>query len=241
MQIKVLKTRIFREHEELIPFILKYIKKLPERSVLVITSKILALSEGRTREFEGVKKKEELIKQESSFAVKTARVWMTIKDGHVLASAGIDESNADGKMVLLPRNSFKAAASIRKILRKKYKIKNLGILITDSKLSPLRRGTVGAALGYAGFRGLKDYRGTTDLFGRTLQFSSTNVADSLATAAVLCMGEGKERQPLAIITGTALKFQEKVNKKELRIFPQEDMFYPIFKNLNAKNKKKLKK
>ncbi|MDP9249263.1 MAG: coenzyme F420-0:L-glutamate ligase [bacterium] len=239
MQIKPLKTKIFREHEELVPFILKYVKKLPEKSVLVITSKIAALAEGRTKEFKSEKQKEDLIKQESNFAVKTSLVWMTIKDGQVLASAGIDESNGDGRMILLPKNSFQTASDIRQVLRKKYKIKNLGILITDSKLSPLRRGVVGTALGYAGFRGLRDYRGAKDLFGRTLKFSSTNVADSLATAAVLTMGEGRESQPLAVITGAPLEFTEKINKAELRIKPTEDMFYPIFKNLNVKNKKKL--
>lgn len=241
MQIKAIKTRIFRENEDLAAFILKYIKKLPEKSILVVTSKVVALSEGRTRELQSKKGKEKLIKQESSFAVKTPLVWMTIKDGQVLASAGIDESNGNGRMVLLPKNSFKSALDIRKVLLKKFKIKYLGILITDSKLSPLRRGAVGTAVGYAGFQGLRDYRGTKDLFGRTLKFSSTNVADSLATAAVLLMGEGKERQPLAVITLAPVEFAEKINQNELRIGPKQDMFYPVFKNFHAPNKKKLKK
>src|SRR3989338_1491448 len=129
MQVKAIKTRIFQENEDLISFILKYVKKLPEKSILVITSKIVALSEGRTAPYKNKKQKIDLIKKESDFAVKTKVVWMTIKEGQVLASAGIDESNANGKMILLPKNSFNTAGNIRKILKKKYRIKNLGVLI----------------------------------------------------------------------------------------------------------------
>jgi len=67
------------------------------------------------------------------------------------------------------------------------------------------------------------------------------VADCLATAAVLCMGEGKERQPLALITNAPVEFVEKVNKKELYIDPREDLYQPLFarikkiKNIKSKN------
>ena len=237
MQIKPLKTRIFKEGEDVVSFILEYVKKIPEKSVVVITSKIIALSEGRTAELGSKKKKKKLIKKESNFAVETPFVWMTIKEGQVLASAGIDESNANGKMVLLPRNSFKSAENIRKALQKRYKVKKLGVLVTDSKLSPLRKGALGTSLGYAGFQGVKEYRGTKDIFGRVFKFSTANIADGLAASAVLCMGEGREKRPLALITDAPIVFKEKVNKKELRIKPKDDMFYPIFKNLNAKNKK----
>jgi len=56
-----------------------------------------------------IKRKDKTIKEESEFALKTEIVWMTIKDGMVLANAGIDESNANGKLILLPKNSFKSA------------------------------------------------------------------------------------------------------------------------------------
>src|SRR3989344_4254376 len=123
MQIKAIKTRVFKENEDLIKFILKYVKKLPENSVLVITSKIVALSEGRTVPLKNKKQKIALIKKESNFAVKTKYTWLTIKDNMVMAAAGIDESNANGKLILLPKDSFKTAAILRKQLQKKYKIK----------------------------------------------------------------------------------------------------------------------
>ncbi|TSC77916.1 MAG: hypothetical protein G01um101424_50 [Parcubacteria group bacterium Gr01-1014_24] len=231
MRIKAIKTRIFRENEDLLHFIFKYVKKIPENSVLVITSKILALSEGRTLKIKGEKEKIKVIKRESDFALKTKYVWLTIKDGMAMASSGIDESNADGKIILLPGDSFKSASLVRGALRKKFKIRNLGVLITDSRLFPLRAGIVGVALGYAGFAGIKSYIGEKDIFGRKLKMSKTDIADSLATSAVLCMGEGKEKQPLALIISAPVKFVEKVNKKELYIDPREDLYQPLFEKI----------
>ena len=235
MQIKPLKTKVFIENEDLLFFILKYVKKLPEKSVLVITSKIVALAEGRTVQYKNTKEKISqkiaLIKKESEFALETKMTWLTIKDGMVMSSAGIDESNAKGKMILLPKDSFKTADLLRKKLKKIFKIKNLGVLVTDSRIFPLRAGIVGVALGYAGFKGVLDYRGTKDIFGRKLKMSRTDVADSLATAAVLCMGEGKEQQPLALITDAPIVFTEKVNKKELLINPKDDLYLPLFEKI----------
>ncbi len=154
----------------------------------------------------------------------------------VMSSAGIDESNARGKIVLLPKDSFVSAKSLHTKLSKIYKVKNLGILITDSRLLPLRAGVVGVALGYAGFKGVRDYRGKKDMFGRVLKFSRTDIADSLATSAVLLMGEGSEQQPLALISSAPVDFVKNVNRKELIMDPAEDVYAPIFQAL--KNKKK---
>lgn len=236
MQIRAIKTRIFKEREDLLSFIFKYVKKVPEKSVLVVTSKIVALSEGRTADFKNEKQKVSLIKTESSFALQTKykNVWLTIKDDMVMPNAGIDESNAKGKLILLPKDSFRSADFIRKELKKNFKVKKFGVLITDSRLFPMRAGVVGVALGYAGFEGVRNYIGTQDIFGRILKVSKTDIADSLATASVLCMGEGKEQQPLALITDTPIEFVEKINKKELLINPKEDLYLPLFGSILKK-------
>ena len=231
MKIIPIKTRVFEENENIISFILKYVKKIPEGSVLVVTSKIVALSEGRTFSDMSVLAKEKLIKAESDFAIKTKLTWLTIKDGMVMASAGIDESNAKGKLILLPKDSFRTAEQIRFELCKYFKIKNLGIIIADSGLLPLRNGVIGIAQGYAGFNGVRSYKGKKDIFGRKFIYSSTNIVDSLATGATLCMGEGNEQQPLALIIDAPVIFTNKIDKKELRINSKEDIFYPLFKNL----------
>ncbi len=235
MKIKAYKTKVFKENENLLEFILKYIPKARNGDAIVITSKIVALSEGRTASLGDEKSREKLIKQESDFAIRTKYTWLTIKDGMVMSSAGIDESNANGKIVLLPKDSFKSAKSLHTQLCKVYKVQHLGILITDSRLLPLRAGVVGIALGYAGFKGVRDYRGKKDMFGRVLKFSRTDVVDSLATSAVLLMGEGSEQQPLAKISDAPVEFVKNINRKELIMDPREDVYAPIFQALGKKS------
>ncbi|TSC69806.1 MAG: hypothetical protein G01um101470_954, partial [Parcubacteria group bacterium Gr01-1014_70] len=142
--------------------------------------------------------------------------------------------NANGKLILLPKDSFKTARELRGKLKYKYNVKHLGVLITDSRTIPLRAGVTGVALGYAGFRGIRDYRGTVDIFGRKMKISRTDVADSLATAAVLVMGEGNEQQPLAIIEKAPIEFCDTVRRNELHIAIQDDMYQPLFSQLQKK-------
>ncbi|MBI4239455.1 coenzyme F420-0:L-glutamate ligase [Candidatus Uhrbacteria bacterium] len=231
MHIEPIHCDIFNEVEDLLVYIMRHVSLIQEESILVVTSKIVALSEGRVRHQDDEHTREQVIKEESQWMLRTKYTWLTIKDGHVMASAGVDESNANGKLILLPKDSFKSAEHIRSQLQKHYKIQNLGILITDSRLMPLRAGVVGVALGYAGFKGVRDYRGTPDIFGRLLQYSQTDVADSLATAAVLTMGEGAEQQPLCMITGAPIVWCEAVDRTELYIDPREDIYQPLFEQI----------
>lgn len=228
MKVTPVRTRVFKEHEELIQFIIEHIPALPNRSVLAVTSKIVALSEGRTAVVSTDEEKEKLIRSESERAVPTKYVMLTVKDGMAMANAGIDDSNGDGKLVLLPKDSFAAASKIRSSLLQNYGIRELGILITDSRVAPLRAGVVGVALGHAGFKGIHDYRGTPDIFGRTMKITQTNVADSLATAATVVMGEGGEQQPLAVIEDAPAEFLDTVDSKELHIDIEDDMYGPLF-------------
>lgn len=231
MLIRAIRTRVFREGEPLLPFIARHVKALRENSIVVVTSKIIALSERRVRPIVDARTRERLIRSESQWAMRTKYTWLTIKDGTVLSSAGIDESNADGKIILLPRDSFRAAAKIRADLRRRYRVKRVGVIITDSRTLPLRAGVVGVALGWSGIAGARDYRGTPDIFGRKLKRSRTDVADSLATAAVLVMGEGAEQQPLAVITNAPAEFRNRVNRRELYIDPKEDIYQPLFEKI----------
>src|SRR3989338_7802630 len=131
-----------------------------------------------------------------------------------------------------PKESFFSAKKIRTLLCAKYKVKNLGVIISDSGLVPFRSGVIGLAIGYAGFKGAKSYKGKKDIFGRKFMYQKVNVADSLATSAVLCMGEGSERQPLALITNAPVVFKNKINKKELIIDPKKDIYAPLFNKIN---------
>jgi coenzyme F420-0:L-glutamate ligase len=231
MKIQAIKTKIFKENDDLVYFIINNSPKISNNDILVVTSKIVSLSEGRTAIYKNEKELEKIIIKESQFAMKTKLVWLTIKDNMVLASAGIDKSNADGKIILLPRDSYNSAKIIRKVLMKHYGLNNLGVIVSDSRTLPLRAGIVGIAVGYAGFNGLRSYKGKKDLFGRKLHFSRTDVADSLATSAVLLMGEGNECQPLAIIKDAPVIFTNKSNRKELDIEIKEDMYQPLFEKI----------
>ncbi len=229
MNVSAVRTGIFREADELAAFVATHIPKLKNGTILAVTSKIVALAEGRTAEG-GQKEKERLIKKEATWIQKVLpKWWLTVRDGIVIVNAGIDESNADNKMILLPRDSFQSAASLRAKLIAHYKIKQLGIVITDSRVEPLRAGVTGVALGYAGFKGVRDYRGMRDIFGKKMEVTRTNVADSLATAAALVMGEGSERQPLAVVEDAPVVWSERADKKELRINLKDDMYRNLFK------------
>ncbi len=114
------------------------------------------------------------------------------------------------------------------------------MIITDTRLVPIRRGAVGIAISYFGFRPIKDYRGSRDLFNREFVMETSNIPDSLATTAVLIMGEGTESQPIAILEDIPnLTFIQKVFKPKssddsFEIHEKEDMFYPFLSSVNWK-------
>lgn len=230
MNIKAIKTRIFEEKENLLDFIIEHLQIIEEETILVITSKIVALSQARTAIVNNDLEKEELIKKESDWALKTKYTWLTLKDGMLLKSAGLDQSNANGKLILLPENSFKVAKYLRRELKKKFKVHHLGIIIVDSRSAFLKKGSLGFAMAYAGFKGLKSYIGKKDIFGRKMKSSQVNIADSLAVSANLLMGEGAERKPLVLINDLKLEFIDKTNDNELLYDVKEDFYGDFFRN-----------
>lgn len=229
MIITPIKTRIFREWEDIIHFIEEHLSSLDDGDILVITSKILALAESRTFLWWDDVLKLEYIKKESSFYTRTKYVHLTIHDRMPMANAGIDESNGDGKCIMLPRDSYESAYRIWRILRQKYTLANLGIIITDSRTIPFRNGTTGVSLGHAGFEGIRDYRWKPDIFDRPFHYARTNVPDALATAAVHTMGEWDECQPLAVIKNPLVTWsEERQTGDDLIIDPEDDMYGPLF-------------
>jgi Uncharacterized conserved protein len=226
MQIEVFKTRIFKEREDLADFVSSYIKSVPNKSIIVVSSKLVALWRGTLAP---LKEKEKLIKQESTHYLKTALCYFTIKDNMVMTNAGIDESNVKGKLLLLPKDLYKCADDLRKELKKKYKVKNLGIIISDSMILPLRSGVINAAVAYSGFKGVQNNIGKEDIYGRKLKTTLVNAADSLATAAGFLMGEAAQKTPLALIKNASVIFTEKSAKGEMKYPLKQDLYYPFLK------------
>lgn len=238
MKIKAIKSKLFQPpKDDLFSAIKSSIKKVPENSILAISSKVVSISEGRCVPIDGVKK-EDLIKKHSDKYLMTKdgqgrHAIYTITNNILIRSAGIDKSNAGGFYILWPKNSQKSAREIWRWIRKTYCVKNIGVIITDSTSTPLRRGTVGISLAHYGFEPLRDYRNTRDLFGRKYKFSQTNFPDSFASIAVATMGEGVEQTPFVLIEDLPhIKFgvfkpkQKKYSSFEVAL--DEDIYYPFF-------------
>jgi coenzyme F420-0:L-glutamate ligase/coenzyme F420-1:gamma-L-glutamate ligase len=190
--------------------------------VLVVAQKIVSKSEGRVVRLRDVQptaravelaertdrdpRMVQLILDESIEVVRAVPGVLIVRHrlGIIGANAGIDQSNIDHQAgecaLLLPVDPDRSAARLRDTLQQ-HTGKKLGIIISDSMNRPWRLGTMGQAIGSAGILVLDDRRGQQDLFGRELQVTMTNRADSIAAAALLVMGETTECVPAALVRG----------------------------------------
>ena len=154
-----------------------------------------------------------------AFIVRTKR-------GSTCLNAGVDKSNVkgDNTYALLPQDPDASARRLRKRVRQ-LTGKQVAVVICDTRSRPFRKGQVEESIGVAGLNPLIDYRGQKDLFGYTLRFKNVAMADELASAAELVMGQGRERTPVAIIRGlTRVRFQDRVSSRLLVVRPGEDLF-----------------
>ncbi len=242
MQVKVHKTRRITTKDSLFDLLDTYVPRLEERSVLAITSKIVSLCEGSIVAKESVPTKEALIQQtaeayldyDKAFPAQYS-IQLTIKNGILIPSAGIDESNGDKVYILYPKDVQQSAISIWEHIRKRDKLNEVGILITDSHTTPMRRGVTGLGLGWCGFTPVYSYIGKPDCFGVPLKVTKVNNLDALASSAVFCMGEGNEQTPFAVIThAPKIIFQSfyptEEEKNDVRIPMEEDIYAPILRN-----------
>lgn len=239
MNIHAIKTdKVYASQKTLCEFLDASLQSLPEKSILAITSKIVSLCEGRIIPI-GTREKIDIIKEECEAYIlpeeNSYGITLTLKNNILIPMAGIDESNAEGCYVLWPENLQKSTNDIRDYLRKKWNLKDFGVIITDSKTTPLRWGTTGICLSYSGFSPLHDYRGTPDIFGRHLVYTQANIMDGLASASVLLMGEGNEQTPLALIEDISfVQFQDAHPSEEeitnLHIDMEKDVYAPLLRS-----------
>jgi len=196
---------------------------LTNGDVLVIAQKIVSKSEGRavrlklvnpsTRAIDLAKvvnkdpRLVELILQESKEIIRSKHDVLIVEHrlGFIMANAGIDLSNVaqdteEDIALLLPLNPDATCANLVARLHDSLEV-NVGVVINDSHGRAWRNGTVGVAIGAAGFNALHDLRGKEDLFGRKLQTTEVGYADELASAASLMMGQANEGIPIVLIRG----------------------------------------
>lgn len=237
MKIKAIKTDRVEQPQDLNSFINLFLPQLEEKSIVVVTSKIVSLCEGHTISKNSVKK-QDLIAQEAekiipNEAAHDTNIVLTYTQGLLIPSAGIDESNGNNTFILYPQDPFNSTFKLWQFLRKKHQLTHLGVIISDSHTTPLRKGVTGIALAWWGFNPTKSYVGSPDLFGHPLRVTHVNVADALAIAAVFTMGEGNECTPISIIQDAPhVTFNTQAhNRSEIAIDPNEDLYRPLLKPL----------
>jgi len=200
--------------------------RFEDGDILVLAQKIVSKCEGRQKrigDFEPSEPARELAQQvnkdpayvaavlsETRTVLRAKRDVLVVEHrlGHIMANAGIDQSNiadGDATVLLLPEDPDASARALREALVAEGG-PHIGVIVSDSFGRPWRVGTTGVAIGICGVPAVIDKRGETDLFGRTLQATEIAFADGVAAAAVLAMGETDEGTPAAIVRG--LKWQE---------------------------------
>ncbi len=236
MTVMAVKTRRVtagdRPLEELLD---ESIERIEPGSILAVSSKIVALCEGRVAPHAGTDKAS-LVEREAQFYLPRSSsrydVSLAIKGNVLIPSAGVDESNTGGDYVLWPADPQSSANAVWRHLTSRFGTRELGVIITDSTTMPLRMGVCGIPIAHCGFRALNDFVGTDDLFGRPLEMTRANVALGIAAAAVAVMGEAAEQTPLAIATDLPfVQFQSReptaAELEALTIAPEDDLYAPL--------------
>jgi coenzyme F420-0:L-glutamate ligase/coenzyme F420-1:gamma-L-glutamate ligase len=171
----------------------------------------------------------ELVLRETKTVVKASRETLLVEDKHglICINAGIDKSNVQGRnnLALLPEDPDRSAEKCRLEIRE-LTGKNVAVIICDTYSRPFRRAQVNFAIGFAGLRPFRDYRGKKDLFGQILKVKNIAVVDEIAAAAELLMGQGKEARPVVIFRGlgNAVAECEKQGVEDLYMSREEDLF-----------------
>jgi dihydrofolate synthase / folylpolyglutamate synthase len=238
MHIQAIHTPLVTANDNLEQVIAEAVPSIPERSIVIIASKLFSTTENRfVSKTTGEKaEKHELVKKEAERYLDPTSskygVMLTIKRNWMFANAGIDESNANDHYLLWPNNPQKSINKIWHFLRKHYGLKEVGVTMSDSISIPLNWGVTGHAIAHCGFNPLRSYIGKKDLFGRVLQMEQTNVAQAITAIASVEMGEGDEQTPLAIVSDiTNVEFADHEPTAEelaaLHIELEDDVFAPL--------------
>lgn len=210
-------------------------ERLQDDDVLVIAQKIVSKSENRYMDLEEVEPSErawevalevdkdprlvEVILSQSNEIVRSRLGVLIVehKLGFVHANAGVDQSNIHHdeehrRVLLLPEDPDASARRLRDGFRERYGV-TIGVIINDSIGRAWRNGSLGLAIGVAGFTALENYIGDFDIFGRELLVTTVGAADEMAAGASLVMGQTDERTPVVLVRGYAPRDPE---EEELR-------------------------
>jgi len=215
--------------------------RLNKHDVLVVAQKIVSKAEDRLVDLATVDPSEEaqrragetskdprlveLILRESVRVVRQTDSLIITETtfGGVMANSGVDQSNIEaGHALLLPEDPDRSAATLRQQLRQRFS-RTVGVVIADSMGRAWRKGIVGHAIGVAGVEALVDLRTSLDLFGRALRATQIGLADEIAAAGTMLMGQGAEGRPVVLVRGFG-KFDQPTNAKALVRDKDHDLF-----------------
>ncbi len=189
--------------------------------VLVVTHKIISKAEDRFRKLEDVTPSPRALELAAATGKDAALVEVILSEsrevlrsrheliitvhrsGVVMANAGVDRSNVPGgteRVLLLPEDPDASSAALRMALHERFGV-DIAVVVSDSAGRAWRNGVVGLALGAAGLPALQDLRGRNDLEGRPLEVTQVALADEIASAAELLMGEADEGRPAVLVRG----------------------------------------
>ncbi len=250
MLVVPIKTRIIHPEDDFLDVVLEGLSKtgyeIEDGDVLGVAETPLGTTEGQIVRLADVEvsprakelaEKYDIVPEVAELVVREAdeilggvhHIMLTIKDNTLMANAGVDKSNVPkGYASLLPKDSRASAERLRQEVKRRLG-KNIGVIVIDSRTQPLRLGTIGMALGVAGFRPVVDERGHKDLFGNELRVTRRAVADNLASACTAVMGESDESIPAALIKDPPVEMVDaSFSSSEMWISPSECLYMAIF-------------
>jgi len=230
MQLFGIQTRLVKPKDDLVGIILEAITRqrlaIDDGDVLVFASKVVSMAQGRLARLDRVDPSEEAkrlaekYELDSRFAEvvlsEADEVYggvpgalLTLKDGVLIANAGVDRKNAPvGFVVLWPENPHKTAEKIKaEILERAGR--RVGVLIVDSRVTPLRMAK-------------------KDLYGNEVRITRHALADDLAGAAHLVMGETEARMPAVLAKQVPISLAEEADPELLLIAASECLFMSSF-------------
>ena len=259
MKLFAIKLPLIKSHDPLLKILIDHIrtnkKGLREGDIVVIAEKVIATAQGRVKKLSNVspisdKAKKlaqeydmdqryvQLILEEADMILGgMTHVILAKVNDFLIANAGIDQSNAGpDQVILLPKYLKQVPWDFWKALREEFEINKLGIIISDSRVQPLRKGTIGIAISTAGFEPIEDLRGHPDLFGRPLEITMRAIADDLTSAAQFLLSEADQQTPVVIIRGAKVKFTD-TPELTPEMPPEECLYMNIFSKYLIQKKK----
>jgi F420-0:gamma-glutamyl ligase len=233
MQFIPVKTRtLMPPQDDLLAVLDETLPPLMEGDILLVSSKVVAIHQGRCVS-PSVANKKDLIIAEADVVIPRI-YWnspLTITNHAFIGAAGIDESNGDEHFILLPSDPFGFAQSLHAHVLKKHSLSTLGAIITDSHSTPLRLGATGIALAWWGIEPLQDHRGRLDLFGRPIKIERSNLVDGLAAGATVLAGEVDESIPVVIARGVPnVTYRDGLTRDQLFSEYKDDTFRVLYEN-----------